>query len=98
MTTATLIELQTERARLKAVEAERELSEALAETRKAEDLLGAALAVRSLLLEELRTLPHRLAQAIEELGINLGDYIDELFDDNVPVGRYMESVQPDEDV
>lgn len=35
---------------------------------------------------------------IEELGINLGDYIDELFDDNVPVGRYMESVQPDEDV
>lgn len=66
MTTAPLIELQTERARLKAVEAERELSEALAETRKAEDLLGAALAVRSLLLEELRTLPHRLAQAIEE--------------------------------
>ena len=65
MTTATLTELQTERTRLKAVEAERELAEAMAETRKAEDLLGAALAVRALLLAELRALPHRLAQAIE---------------------------------
>ena len=34
---------------------------------------------------------------IEELGINLGDYIEELFNDDVPVGRYMESVQPNED-
>jgi hypothetical protein len=34
---------------------------------------------------------------IEELGMNLGDYIDELFNDDVPIGRYMESVQPDED-
>ena len=34
---------------------------------------------------------------IEELDMNLGDYIDELFDDNTPVGRYMESVQPEED-
>ena len=34
---------------------------------------------------------------IEELGLNLGDYIDELFNDDVPVGRYMESVQPNED-
>ena len=34
---------------------------------------------------------------IEEQGINLGDYIDELFNDDVPVGRYRESVQPDED-
>lgn len=34
---------------------------------------------------------------IEELGMNLADYIDELFDDNAPMGRYMESVQPDED-
>ncbi len=35
MTTATLTELQTERTRLKAVEAERELAEAMAETRNA---------------------------------------------------------------
>jgi hypothetical protein len=34
---------------------------------------------------------------IEELGINLEDYVNELFDDNAPMGRYMESVQPDED-
>jgi hypothetical protein len=34
---------------------------------------------------------------IEELDINLGDYVDELFNDNVPVGRYRESVQPGED-
>jgi hypothetical protein len=34
---------------------------------------------------------------IEELDMNLGDYIDELFDDNTPIGRYMESVQPEED-
>jgi hypothetical protein len=34
---------------------------------------------------------------IEELDMNLGDYIDELFNDNVPVGRYRESVQPGED-
>ncbi len=34
---------------------------------------------------------------IEELGLDLGDYVSELFNDDVPVGRYMESVQPDED-
>ncbi len=34
---------------------------------------------------------------IEELDMNLGDYVEELFDDNAPMGRYMESVQPDED-
>lgn len=34
---------------------------------------------------------------IEELDLNLGDFIDELFNDDVPLGRYMESVQPDED-
>ncbi len=34
---------------------------------------------------------------IEELGINLEDYVNELFDDNAPIGRYMESFQPDED-
>jgi hypothetical protein len=34
---------------------------------------------------------------IEELGMNLQDYVEELFNDDVPVGRYMESVQPDED-
>jgi len=34
---------------------------------------------------------------IEEEGIHLGDFIDELFNDDVPVGRYRESIQPDED-
>lgn len=34
---------------------------------------------------------------IEEQDMNLGDFIDELLDDNVPLGRYMESVQPEED-
>jgi hypothetical protein len=34
---------------------------------------------------------------IEELDMNLADYIAELFDDNAPMGRYMESVQPEED-
>lgn len=34
---------------------------------------------------------------IEELGMDLGDYVDELFDDNKPLGKYRESVQPDED-
>jgi hypothetical protein len=34
---------------------------------------------------------------IEELDMNLGDFIDELFNDDVPIGRYMESIQPDED-
>jgi phage terminase large subunit GpA-like protein len=65
MTTATLTELQTERARLKALDARRELDEATAETRRADDLLRAALAVRALLADVLRTVPARLAQAIE---------------------------------
>ena len=34
---------------------------------------------------------------IEELGMDLGDYVSELFDDNAPMGRYMESFQPGED-
>lgn len=34
---------------------------------------------------------------IEELDMDLGDFIDELFDDEAPVGRYRESVQPGED-
>jgi hypothetical protein len=34
---------------------------------------------------------------IEELNMDLGDYIEELLNDDVPIGRYMESVQPDED-
>ena len=34
---------------------------------------------------------------IEELGIDLEDYVNELFDDNAPMGRYMESPQPGED-
>jgi len=61
MTTATLTELQTERARLKALDARRELDEATAQTRRADDLLRAALAVRAVLMDELRALPARLA-------------------------------------
>jgi len=34
---------------------------------------------------------------IEELDMNLRDYVDELFDDNAPMGRYMESPQVGED-
>jgi hypothetical protein len=34
---------------------------------------------------------------IEEFNMDLSDYIAELFDDKVPIGRYMESVQPEED-
>jgi hypothetical protein len=34
---------------------------------------------------------------IEELGLDLGDYVDELFNDDVPLGKYRESVQPNED-
>ena len=29
--------------------------------------------------------------------MDLGDYVNELFDDNAPMGRYMESFQPGED-
>jgi hypothetical protein len=65
MTTATLTELQTERARLKALDARRELDEATAQTRRADDLLRAALAVRAVLMDELRALPTRLAEAID---------------------------------
>lgn len=65
MTTATLTELQTERARLKALDARRELDEATAQTRRADDLLRAALAVRAVLMDELRALPARLAEAID---------------------------------
>jgi hypothetical protein len=34
---------------------------------------------------------------IEEMNMDLGDYITELFNDDVPLGKYRESVQPDED-
>ena len=65
MTTATITELQTERARLKALDARRELDEATAQTRRADDLLRSALAVRAVLMDELRALPARLAEAID---------------------------------
>ena len=61
MTTATITELKTESARLKALDARRELDEATAQTRRADDLLRAALAVRALLADVLRTVPARLA-------------------------------------
>jgi hypothetical protein len=34
---------------------------------------------------------------IEELGLDMGKYIEELLDDDAPLGRYKESVQPGED-
>jgi hypothetical protein len=34
---------------------------------------------------------------IEELDLDLGLFIDELLDDDAPIGRYRESIQPDED-
>ena len=94
MTTATLIDLQTERARLKALDARRELDEATAQTRRADDLLRAALAVRALLADILRTVPARLAQAIEgehdETRVHylLSDAVHTLLDD---IGRRAEA-------
>jgi phage terminase large subunit GpA-like protein len=94
MTTATLTELQTERARLKALDARRELDEATAQTRRADDLLRAALAVRALLADVLRTVPARLAQAIEgehdETRVHylLSDAVHTLLDD---IGRRAEA-------
>ena len=35
---------------------------------------------------------------IEELGVDLGMFIDELLDDDTPLQSYMESIQPDEDL
>ncbi len=35
---------------------------------------------------------------IEELDMDLSDFVDELLDDKAPVGRYRESFQPDEDL
>ena len=34
---------------------------------------------------------------IQELNMDLSDFVDELLDDNAPLGRYRESVQPNED-
>jgi len=62
---ATLTELQTERARLKAVAARAEFEEAIAKTRPQDSLLRAATDVRDTLLPQLRTLPQRLARAID---------------------------------
>ena len=95
MTTATLAELQTERARLKALGAQRDLDEFIARTRRADDLLRAALAVRSLLMGELRTLPARFAQAIDgetdETRVHylLSDAVHALLED---IGRRAEAV------
>lgn len=35
---------------------------------------------------------------IQELDMDMADYIDELLDESAPVGSYQESVQPDEDI
>jgi hypothetical protein len=65
MTTApTITELQTERARLKATEAQRKFGEALAQTRRAEDLHAVSAAVRRLIAEALDDIPARFAALI----------------------------------
>jgi phage terminase large subunit GpA-like protein len=86
MPTPTLTELQTERARLKALEAQRELSEALAQTRRADDLHVAAVAVRNLITAALAELPRRFAEVIagehEETRVHylLSDAVHQLLD------------------
>ena len=62
--TISLIDLQTERARLAALEAQREYREARDATRTADRLLAAALAVREAVLRELDALPERLGESI----------------------------------
>ena len=86
MPTPTLTELQTERARIKAIEAQREFSEALAQTRRADDLHAAAVAVRNLITAALAELPRRFAQVIsgehEETRVHylLSDAVHQLLD------------------
>lgn len=60
----TLAEHQTEKARLQALEARREFEQAMAATRPAEALTGAALAVRDTVLAALDEFPRRFAEAI----------------------------------
>jgi phage terminase large subunit GpA-like protein len=60
----TITELQTERARLKATEAQRKFGEALAQTRRAEDLHAVSAAVRRLIAEALDDIPARFAELI----------------------------------
>ena len=62
--TISLIDLQTERARLAALEAQREHREASESTRTADQLLAAALAVRQAVLRELDAIPERLVESI----------------------------------
>ena len=66
MTAQTITELQTERGRLKAAAAERELAEAIAATRPADTLVQAARAIAAGILESLRALPRRLTDAIDD--------------------------------
>ena len=60
----TLTELQTERQRLKALEARREFDEALASTRPSSALLAAGQAAHKVIADELARLSSRLLQAI----------------------------------
>jgi len=82
----TLIEAQTEKVRLAALAAERELAQALAATRSADVLHAAALGVRRLLLAAIDQLPDMLADAIagehEETRVHylLSDAIYQLLD------------------
>jgi phage terminase large subunit GpA-like protein len=86
----TLIELQTERGRIKAEEAELELAEAIRETRPAEDLIATALAVRERITAALRRLPREFSAACsgaqDETRVHylLSDAVHQLLDD---IGR-----------
>jgi len=60
----TITELQTERQRLKALEARREFDEALASTRPSSALLAAGQAAHKVIADELARLSSRLLQAI----------------------------------
>ena len=57
----------------------------------------AAIAELERSVRELGLVAAYIDTDIEELDMDLGNFVDELFNDDVPVGRYRESVQPDED-
>ena len=65
MTLPALIDLQTERARIAALEAQRELRDAQTATRRADALHAAARAVFAAVLRDLEPLAGRLVDAID---------------------------------
>mgnify|MGYP000861116942 FL=1 len=93
--TTTLTDLQTDRAELAALAAQRELAEALAASRPAEALTSAAAAVQSVITRALAALPDRFARAIagenDETRVHylLSDAAHDLLDE---IGRQAEQV------